>query len=117
MPQDQVQTKITGYCTLFAKDAGIFTLFPGSADGSLGVDYFFPDVMMQLNVSLVAGESFEVYQTTCDEALHTVLNGCPPFREDPQAAHLFKFGGGIAVKGPYGVASFNMTLLSKPGDS
>ncbi|KAL1963046.1 hypothetical protein VTN77DRAFT_8794 [Rasamsonia byssochlamydoides] len=118
VPQDHVQNNITDFCAMVSSDAlfdnHIYQLPTDFGTRSIDLEHLFPNVMMYLNISLVTGK-FGMNESACNEYLNTVLNGCPPFEKAPGAAHLFKFGGGIPVEGPEGVASFNMTLVPKPG--
>lgn len=72
---------------------------------------------MYFNVSLADGSSeFMINSTTCDSALHTVLNGCPPLSAPPDQP-LMKYGGSLPISDGNGhSANFQIILHSNPGD-
>ena len=125
VPQDLVKFNITEWCGLLGvegervgcdnKHHDGFYLSTSCDIPNLALDYYYPGVIMTLEVAITKGSIFTVNETTCDQALHAVLNYCPPPSAVPGETFM-KYGGNKTVDDGAGhTALFSMKLTSNPG--
>ncbi|CRG84227.1 hypothetical protein PISL3812_01541 [Talaromyces islandicus] len=113
IPLDYAQVNITDFCALRPDSmfgAARFNLpVPDSPIKNYENEYDFPDMTLYLNISLASGQ-YDIQTDVCHSKMAEILNGCAPFKKQPKAQHLYKFGGTIPVPGPSGTAIFDISV-------
>lgn len=122
VPQAGAQQNIASFCNQMAKDhIDDVNNLRKQTDDHYAISYRYPAlygrasmIATKLWLKVSAADktgNMPLDQDTCNRALSTVLNGCPPFTIEPHRNKLYKYGGSVGLTGDAEGVEFSITVV------